>query len=188
MITCPKCGTRNSDEAGFCGSCGAALTKAPGPSHERTPAVASSGQQVSLPIQFLVIGVVGLLAVVCLLVLIIVGLVGEWTSEGIRVVLDIIPSLIRLYCFLLALLGGYALVNKVDLSRIFVRATALTRFLLLVATAELLYLALSFISDRLFTFVSRGTHIAYSLERAAEAGFLLIVLAAIFWLLRRESE
>jgi len=186
MKTCSKCGAVNTDNATFCGSCGTDLSGVPAVTGGS--AAGGGAQQVSLPIQLIVIGGIGLLAVGCLLVLVIVGLVGEKSSDTTMVVLGIVPSLIRLYAFLLALLGGYTLVSKMNLSQLFSPVKGWMRFLLLVAVAELLYMPLSFIFDRVFTFASRYHHIVYSLERLVEGGFLIVVLAGVFWLLAREDK
>lgn len=199
MKICPKCRAANPDEALFCRSCGADLAAVSATPDRQEAAslpprevsqVPGSGQRVavSMPAQWIVPGVVGLMATILLLVLIIVGLAGRRSSEGILVVLGIVPNLIRLYAFLLALLGSYALVAKMDLSHFFSPVKGWMRFLVLLAIAELLYLPLAYVTDRVFTFVNRGTHVAVILESLAEGGLLILVLAGIYWLLSRQKR
>jgi len=192
MKKCPNCGAANPNDAAFCGSCGTDLKEVPvtetaedvsgGPT-----LAAGRGQQISISPQLIAIGVVGLVAVLCLLALIIVGLVGERTSRTTSVVIEIASSLYRLYAFLAALFCSYALVSRMDLTRLFSPVRVWMRFLVLLAVTGLLYWPLGFVLDRLFTFIARP-NIVYSLERVGEAGLLVLVIGGTFWLLRRGEQ
>lgn len=169
-----KCGGSNPDEARTCNACGADL--------------AEGGKQVSLPVQWIILGVVALAAAICLLALIVAGLVMDERDDATRVVISIVQSLVQLYAFLLALGGAFALVSKADLTRLFASPVKhWMRFLMLGAATGLLYVPLAFVFDRVFTFASR-VNLVYSLERLVEGGLLILVLAGVFWLLTRRNE
>ena len=145
-------------------------------------------QKVSLPVRLIVIGVVALLAGVCLLALIITGLALDEYAEAKPIIIDIARSLVYSYAFLIAMGGAYVLVSRMNLEQFFSPVKGWMRFLVFIVVTTLLYSPLSLVAGRAFTLISMEVNVVYSLARLAEAGVLVVALAIVLWLMVRKER
>jgi zinc-ribbon domain len=195
MKFCPQCGTQNVDEAQVCTNCGRpfapspqmaqAAAPPPTPSAPLASAAPPAPALASVSIRPDILAIVasfGLGALV-LLVLIIVSLVGDSTSDNVLVARGITTSLINLYVFGLALYAAYYLVvHGVDLSKVFGHLSVWARLLLIGIVSYLLYLFGMFVAGRLLQFVfSRGSSATFLVEQLFEGLLVVLVAGIIVW-------
>lgn len=197
MKTCPNCQAQNADEAQFCNNCGFGLAapaapSAPAQSFTPAPPPVARAQPATLPVraEILAVGAAFAAGALVLLVLIIIAAVGDERSRTISLVRGMTVSLLDLYVFGLALFGGYQLVTRgLDLQRAFGHLTPWAKGLLVVIAGYLLFLPASFVSNRLFQFVTaRGAEAAILAERFFEGLLVLLVAGAVYWRLARRKE
>jgi hypothetical protein len=181
MKTCPKCGTNNADALAFCGSCGTDLADVPS-----TPGNPGALGSFSITPALIALVAAVLLAGLCWLVVLVVSLVDDSPQEEVRTALYAAVSLSDLFALLLAFGGAWLLVSRLDLGRFFTSPDALIRLLLILVFTGLLYTPLAFLMVHLFAF-SPGGLLAISVVNLLQGILVVLIIAALYFLLRRQS-